>query len=67
MATLSRICPTQVPSAAAAAAYTRDWFCSGGMYRGSVDHTGKLLTAIFPEDDPHGTGGGILDEFQGTF
>jgi hypothetical protein len=40
------------------------WCCSGGMYRGSVDHTGKVVTAIFRED---GTGGGQVDEFQGQF
>lgn len=35
--------------------------CSGGMYRGSVDQTGKMVTAIFPEDDPqHDQGGGSL-------
>jgi hypothetical protein len=37
------------------------------MYRGCVDHTGKMLTAIFPEEDPQGKGGGSLNEFQGTF
>ena len=42
--------------------------CSGGMYRGCVDHTGRMLTAVFPEEDcPQGRGGGSLDEFQGTF
>lgn len=34
--------------------------CSGGMYRGSYDSTGKLVTAIFPEDE-EGTAAAAVD------
>lgn len=37
-------------------AWIMDYLChhhpsSGGMYRGSLDHTGRLVTAIFPGDE----------------
>lgn len=47
--------------------YTAVWdFNSGGMYRGSVDHTGKMVTAIFPEDDRQDDQGGGLKVDEST-
>jgi hypothetical protein len=34
------------------------------MYRGSIDNTGQLVTAIFPEDEKQGEGGGQLKELK---